>query len=155
MDFKKLKPIPLRPECEPDYDKQVWQPNWYCFCCHDTGFVVERLAAYVIEGYTSGQHKIARCQASKCQAEIGETLEASGSLDNRLTREICDYLDYLERSEWAQTLKRKHELRKQALGLVDELAERKSIRLRQRSLEEEMVVRRKHGDIIDECDRRS
>ncbi len=143
MDFKKLKPIPLRPECEPNYDKQLWQPNWYCFCCHDTGFVIERLAAYVIEGYVSGQHKIARCRASKCQAEIGETLEASGSLDNRLTREICDYLDNLEREEWARTLKRKHDLRKRrdpasakdarecsprkALGLVDELAERKSI----------------------------
>ena len=149
MDFKKLKPIPLRPECEPDYDKQLWQPNWCCFCCHDTGFVIERLAAYVIEGYTSGQHKIARCRASKCQAEIGETLEASGSLDNRLTREICDYLDNLERSEWARTLKRKHELRKQALGLVDELAERKSIRLRRRSLEEEMEARRKHEEVIE------
>ena len=147
MDFEKLKPIPLRPECEPNYNKQVWQPNWYCFCCQDTGFVLERLAAYVIEGYTLGQHKIARCRASKCQAEIGETLEASGSLDNRLTREICDYLDNLEREEWALTLKRKHELRKLALGLVDELAERKSIRLRQRTLEEEMMVRRKHEDV--------
>jgi len=146
MDFKKLKPIPLRPECEPDYDKQVWQPNWYCFCCHDTGFVIDGLAAYVIEGYVSGQHKIARCRGSKCQAEIGETLEASGSLDNRLTREICDYLDNLERSEWARTLKRKHELRKQALGLVDELAERKSIRLRRRTPQEEMEVRRNHAE---------
>ncbi len=149
MDFKKFKPIPLRPECEPNYDKQLWQPNWYCFCCHDTGFVLERLAAYVIEGYVGGQHKIARCRASKCQAEIGETLEASGSLDNRLTREICDYLDYLERSDWARTLKRKHELRKQALGLVDELAERKSIRLRRRTPSEEMEVRRKHSEIIN------
>ena len=68
MDFKKLKPIPLRPECEPDYEQQIWQPTWCCFCCHDTGFVTDRLAALVIEGYTSGQHKIARCRASKCQA---------------------------------------------------------------------------------------
>ena len=149
MDFKKLQPLPLRPECSPNYHQQIWQPSWYCFCCHDTGFVLERLAACIIEGYVSGQHKIARCRASKCQAEIGETLEASGSLDNRLTREICDYLDYLERSDWARTLRKKHELRKQAKGLVDELAERKSIRLRRRSLEEEMEVRRKHEEVIE------
>ena len=111
---------------------------------------MERLAAYVIEGYTSGQHKIARCRASKCQAEIGETLEASGSLDNRLTRESCDYLDYLEREDWARTLKSKHELRKRALGLVDELAERKSIRLRRRTPEEEMEVRRKHDEVMNQ-----
>ncbi|MDJ0901302.1 MAG: hypothetical protein QNJ55_21100 [Xenococcus sp. MO_188.B8] len=150
MDFKKLKPIPLRPECEPDYDPQIWQPTWCCFCCHDTGFVTDRLAGLIIEGYISGQHKIARCRASKCQAEIGETLEASPSLDNRLTREICDYLDYLEREEWARTLKKQHELRKQALGLVDELAERKSIRLRRRTQEEEMEVRRKHEEVINQ-----
>lgn len=152
MDFKKLKPIPLRPECSPDYDKQLWQPNWCCFCCHDTGFVLERLAAYVIEGYTSGQHKIARCQASHCQAEIGETLEATGSLDERLTPEICDYLDNLEREEWAQTLKKQREMRKQAKEVVDELAEKKSIRLRRRTSSEEMEVRRRHEDVINLSD---
>ncbi|MGL5836127.1 MAG: hypothetical protein ACRC1Z_23270 [Waterburya sp.] len=149
MDFKKLKPIAMRPECEPDYDRQLWQPSWDCFCCHDTGFVIDKLAAYVIEGYVSGQHKIAICQATKCQAEIGETLEASGSLDNRLTQEICDDLDSLEREEWARTLKSKQELRKKASGMVDELAERKSMRLRRRSLQEEMEVRRKHEEAIN------
>ena len=114
----------------------------------DTGFVLERLAAYVIEGYTGGQHKIAKCRASNCQAEIGETLEASGSLDERLTPEICDYLDNLEREEWAQTLKKQREMRKQAKEVVDELAERKSIRLRRRTPEEEMEVRRRHEEVI-------
>ena len=152
MDFKKLKPIPLRPECSPDYDKQLWQPNWCCFCCHDTGFVLERLAAYVIEGYTRGQHKIAKCRASNCQAEIRETLEASGSLDERLTPEICDELDNLEREEWARTLNKQREMRKQALEVVDELAERKSIRLRRRTPSEEMEVRRRHEDVINLSD---
>jgi hypothetical protein len=149
MDFKKLKPIPLRPECEANYDKHIWQPSWCCYCCHDTGFVLDRLADSVIEGYVSGRHKIPRCQATRCQAEIGETLEASGSLDERLTPEICDYLAYLEREDWAQTLAHQHELRKQALGLVDELAERKSMRLRRRSCQEEMEVRRRHSEAIE------
>jgi hypothetical protein len=148
-DFKKLKPISMRPECEPDYDKRLWQPNWHCFCCHDTGFVIDRLAAYVIEGYISGQHKIAVCRATKCQAQIGETLESSGSLDRRLTPEICDDLDNLEREEWARSLSKKVELRRQAKGMVDELAERKSMRLRRRTCQEEMEVRRKHGEVIE------
>ena len=150
MDFKKLKPIPLRPECSPDYEKQVWQPSWCCYCCHDTGFVIDRLAAKVIEGYVAGVHKIPRCQASRCIAEIGETLEASGSLDERLTPELCDYLDDLERENWAHSLKEQHQLRKKALGLVDELAVRKSMRLRRRTLEEEMEVRKKHSEVINQ-----
>jgi hypothetical protein len=149
MDFKKLKPIPMRPESKPDYDKRLWQPSWDCFCCHDTGFVIDRLAAYVIEGYVGGQHKIARCRSSKCQAQIGETLESSGSLDDRLTREICDDLDNLERSEWAQSLSKKVELRRQAKGMVDELSEGKSMRLRRRTCQEEMEVRRKHEEVIE------
>lgn len=152
MDFKKLKPIAMRPESEPNYDKRLWQPSWDCFCCHDTGFVIDKLAAYVIEGYVGGQHKIAVCQASLCQAEIGETLETSGSLDRRLTPEICDYLDSLEREEWARTLKSQRELRKKAKGLVDELAERKSMRLRRRTPTEEMEVRRRHEDVINLSD---
>lgn len=149
MDFKKLQPLTLRRECEPDYEKEIWQPNWRCFCCHDTGFVLDRLAAHVIEGYKGGLHKIVRCQATECQAEIGETLEASGTLDNRLTNDICDHLDSLERENWRQTLFQQHELRKKALGLVDELAQRKSMRLRQRTPTEEMEVRRKHRDILN------
>lgn len=150
MDFKKLKPLTLRRECEPDYEKEIWQPNWRCFCCHDTGFVLDRLAAHVIEGYTAGLHKIVECQATLCQAEIGETLEASGTIDDRLTSDICDHLDSLERENWRQTLKQQHELRKKALGLVDELAERKSMRLRQRTPTEEMEARRKHEEAINQ-----
>lgn len=150
MNFKKLQPLTLRRECEPDYEKEIWQPNWRCFCCHDTGFVLDRLAAYVIEGYKGGLHKIVECQATECQAKIGETLEASGSLDDRLNPEICDHLDSLEREDWRQSLKQQHELRKKALGLVDELAARRSIRCVKRTPTEEMEVRRKHQEIIDQ-----
>ena len=89
------------------------------------------------------------CRATRCLAEIGETLRASGSLDRRLTPDICNRLDALERENWARTIDKQYELRKQTLGLVDELAERKSIRLRRRTLSEEMEVRRKHFEAID------
>lgn len=148
-NFKKLQPLPLRRECEPDYQKEIWQPHWRCFCCHDTGFVPDRLATYVIEGYRGGLHKIVECRATRCLAEIGETLRASGSLDRRLTPEICDHLDSLERENWARTVDEQYELRKRALEMVDELAEKKSIRLRRRTPIEEMEVRRRHFEAID------
>ena len=37
-----------------------------------------------------------------------------------------DRLDNMEREEWARTLKKQREMRKQALEVVDELAERNS-----------------------------
>jgi hypothetical protein len=46
-------------------------------------------------------------------------------------------------------VEKQSELRKRALGLVDELAQRKSMRLRRRTLEEEMEVRRKHEEVIE------
>lgn len=150
MGFKKLKPIFLRPECDPNYDKCLWRPSWRCYCCQDTGFVIDRLAAYIIEGYNSRQHKIALCQASRCQAEIGETVEASGCLDRRLTPDICDYLDSLERESWVQTLEEQRELRRKASEFVDELAQRKSMRLERRSLDEEMEARKKHQEVIEQ-----
>ncbi len=72
------------------------------------------------------------------------------SLDWRFTPDTCAQLDRIYRDDLARTLKRQHELRKQALGLVDELAERKSIRLRRRTPEEEMEVKRKHEEVINQ-----
>ena len=108
-------------------------------------------SAYYLSFFLSRtQVKIVECRATRCRAEIGETLRASGSLDRRLTPEICDYLDYLEREDWARTVEKQSELRRRTLELVDELAERKSISLRRRTLEEEMEVRRKHEEMIEQ-----
>ena len=74
---------------------------------------------------------------------------AQDSLDWRFTPDTCEKLDRVYRDDWARTLKKQHELRRQALGLVDELAQRKSIRLRRRTSEEEMEARRKHEEAID------
>ena len=44
-----------------------------------------------------------------------------------------------------QTVEKQSQLKQQALELVDELSERKSIRLRRRTSQEEMEVRRRHS----------
>ena len=117
----------MRPECEPGFEKESWKPTWKCYCCHDTGFVLDRLASMVIDGYDAEKSKIPRCNAAGCGAEVGENLENSGTLDFRLSAEICDRLDQMEKESWKQYRWEKHQLRKEALGLVEDLAERKSI----------------------------
>ena len=141
MNFKKLKPIPLRPECEPDYDKQVWQPNWYCFCCHDTGLVRVPLIEKVIPRYVSGRHKPVECNATHCDIQLGRDLYQTNTLDRRFSADLCDRLDSDERKMWAEWSKEQHEKRKQRLGLIDSNVTR-NLRVRSRTNYEQLEIGR-------------
>ena len=149
MDFEKLPALNRREEDEPGYEKESWKPTWKCYCCHDTGFVLDRLAALVIEGYDAEKSKIPRCNASDCDAEVGENLENSGTLDFRLSAEICDRLSQMERESWEDYRWKNHQLRKEALGLVEDLAEKKSVRVVKRSAEEEKSAHQKHLQVVE------
>ena len=149
MKFEKLPALSRREEDEPGYQKESWRPNWKCYCCHDTGFVLDRLAALVIEGYDAEKSKIPRCNASTCGAEVGEGLEQSGTLDTRLTSQVCDRLAQMERESWEDYRWEKHQLRKKALGLVEELAEKKSLRVVKRSEKEQERAEERHSDVVE------
>ncbi len=149
MEFEKLPALSRREEDEPGYEKESWKPTWKCYCCHDTGFVLDRLAALVIEGYDAEKSKIPRCNATGCGAEVGENLENSGTLDFRLSAEICDRLAEMERESWSDYRWKKHQLRKEALGLVEELAQRKSVRVVKRSAEEEKQAEERHLQVVE------
>ena len=90
MEFEKLPALTRREEDEPGFEKESWKPAWKCYCCHDTGFVLDRLAALVIEGYDAEKSKIPRCNATNCGAEVEKNLENSGTVDFRLTPQMCD-----------------------------------------------------------------
>jgi ABC-type proline/glycine betaine transport system substrate-binding protein len=60
--MKKLPRFPMRPEKESEAEVEIWQPNWKCFCCHDSGIVVSHLAAMVIEEFDFKRDKPPRCQ---------------------------------------------------------------------------------------------
>ena len=128
---------------------ESWKPTWKCYCCHDTGFVLDRLASLVIEGYDSEKSKIPRCNATNCGAEVGVYLEESGTLDCRLSSQVCDRLSEIEKESWEQYRWKKHQLRKEALGLVEELAERKSMRNVRRSEKEEKEAKRRHLRVVE------
>ena len=44
-NLPKLEPLSLRPECELGYQKESWKPTWKCYCCMDTGLVLDRLSS--------------------------------------------------------------------------------------------------------------
>ncbi len=88
--------------------------------------------------------KIPKCNASSCGAEVGLYLEESGTLDLRLTSQICDRLNEMEKESWSDYRWKKHQLRKEALGLVEDLAGKKSMRTVRRSEKEEKEAQRRH-----------
>ena len=149
MEFEKLPALTRREEDEPGYEAESWKPNWKCYCCHDTGFVLDRLAALVIDGYDSEKSRIPRCNATGCGAEVGVYLEESGTLDTRLSGEVCDRLAEMEKESWEDYRWKKHQLRKEALGLVEELAEKKSMRPVGRSEKEEKEAKEKHLRVVN------
>ena len=139
----RLERLLLRPELE-EQPKEVWRPTWRCFCCQDTGYVNDSLIRLVIPDYDSDFDRSVACQ--NCERVYVYAQLVQDSLDWRFTPDTCEKLDRVYRDDWARTLAYQHELRKQAKGLIDELAERKSIRLRRRTSEEELEVRRRHAD---------
>ena len=75
--------------------------------------------------------------------------EESGTLDTRLTVEVCDQLAEMERESWEDYRWKKHQLRKEALGLVEELAEKKSMRVVRRSEKEDNKARERHLKVVE------
>ena len=138
----KLERLLKRPELEKQ-PKEVWRPTWHCFCCEDTGYVRDVLIKLVIPDYNSDKDRNVACR--NCDRVLIYAQAIIESLDWRFTPDICAQLDRIYRDNWMQTVEKQSQLRRQALGLVDELSERKSIRLRRRSPQEEMEVRRRHS----------
>ena len=149
MEFEKIPALSRREEDEPGYEAESWKPTWKCYCCHDTGFVLDRLASYVIEGYDAEKSLIPRCRAKGCDAKVGLNLEESGTLDLRLSSEVCDRLAEMEKESWEEYRWKKHQLRKEALGMVDELAQKKSLRVVKRSEKEDNKARERHLRVVE------
>ncbi|MGK7916479.1 MAG: hypothetical protein AB4038_13210 [Prochloraceae cyanobacterium] len=149
MDFPELEPIPMRREDEPGYEKEIWQPDWSCFCCRDTGIAINA-ARLVIKGWKLDSHKIPVCQEDGCQA--GEKLanhperQVQASLDWRLNAPLCRQVDELERSSWREWVKQRQQSHLTNNKVIDYSAAVKSLRSRPRSSEEEHLAQRKHAE---------
>ena len=55
----------------------------------------------------------------------------------------------MERKSWSDYRWKKHQLRKEALGLVNDLAEKKSMRTVRRSEKEEKEAKERHWRVVN------
>ena len=62
---------------------------------------------------------------------------------------MCDRLAEMEKESWEEYRWKKHQLRKEALGLMDKVAEKKSLRVVGRSSEEQNEARERHLRVVE------
>ncbi len=132
----------MRPKREEDLElgKEIWFPNWNCFCCHDTGLVNPNLVKLVIKDYNLDRDKLPICQNPGCFANknYASNTSISSSLDWRFDEELCQKLDLIHRQEWQ--LEKKRTISQLESKIID-LAQAKSLRRTKRSqLENEMAA---------------
>lgn len=124
MNIEKLPRVPMRREDEPGYEKEIWQPSWNCFCCHDTGIINPHLAAEAIDGYDSNRDRLPRCVNPGCKAgDYWDSEALTGCVDYRINAATCQKLDVIERENWRQTVHQK-QINIQALATVMNLRKR-------------------------------
>ncbi|MGL5805823.1 MAG: hypothetical protein ACRC11_10335, partial [Xenococcaceae cyanobacterium] len=115
--MKKIQPIYLRREEDPDYEPEIWQPDWNCFCCEDTG-IAKHGARMFMDGYIEGKHLFPVCQNPICEAGklFGQTLSLRSSLDWRLEASMCQEADGVQRKVWRDWAKERQQ-KKQKLEI--------------------------------------
>jgi hypothetical protein len=107
MNLPQLPRLPISFQNEQE-NKEIWQPSWKCFCCHDTGTVQPHLAEKVIPDYDHNRDRLPICQSSPaCTQKSRWILLPKENLDMRFTQTICQQLDMHERTAWRLTVERK------------------------------------------------
>lgn len=150
---KELPPIFMRREDEPDWEREIWQPDWQCFCCEDTGEAIHA-ARMFIEGYDWHKHKLPVCQNPGCTAgaRFGDSPALQASLDWRLDGEMCAEVDRVQRELWRQEVRRQQQ-QERSMGQIDLSQVGFNLRGRSRTSEEEMLARQKHQAVLAEMNR--
>lgn len=143
-----LPQLPREPVCPSllgdEIDKEIWQPNWNCYCCHDTGLVRKLLVLLLIPDYDHHHDKPVVCQRRGCQISLDD--RSSPHYDQRFDSDICAELDKISRDDWKQTVLDQHQLAKNRAAI--EAAEKPlQWRLRKRISEESLEAQRRSEEI--------
>jgi hypothetical protein len=146
---QKLPPLPMRRENDPNDDPEIWQPNYLCFCCEDTGLAMHA-AVMFIEGYDLDKHKFPVCQNPGCEngLKFGQVPALENSLDWRLDAQMCAEADQAKRKEWRKWAKQ--QLQKRHFLEIDLSTITKNLRKRSRTSAEEMEAWQKHQAVLSE-----
>ena len=150
MSKRQLPHLPREPIRSPDLvDRELWQPGWRCYCCHDSGIVNTRLVQMVIPDYDPSTDKLPLCHAFECDRSVWActaSRDVSWALDWRFTQDLCNELDRVEREIWQQTVKEKFD----AFAQTQKLAQGMNMRKRDRTPEEQAFAQQKHQDVLQQ-----
>ena len=136
--------LPVNPKNEEE-DKELWQPNWKCFCCHDTGRIYPTLVRLIIADYDYDKDKIPVCQ--NCNAG-SNWMHLQSMIDTRIDFKICRHLDKFERDNWKRTTVQQFEIIKKRIGLVtDEIAQSHSLTKNNRTPNDDREVQLRLAEI--------
>lgn len=146
--MKKFSRAPVRPQKELQTETELWQPDWSCFCCHDTGIIVPNLASLIISDYDPDRDKLPRCTQPGCRSGSHYDSEAiRATTDYRIDAATCQELDSLERENWRTTLlAQSKRIQDAALALAKE----KSLRQRDRTPDESATAQEQHRLVVEE-----
>jgi hypothetical protein len=145
MEFPQLPRQPIRSQLEPEVaDREIYQPEWRCYCCSDTGLVQRVLITLIVPDYDHRHDKPVACQKRGCEA--GWNYVTDPNYDQRFTSGICANLDKYQREQWRQTVLTKWEAAKKA-QLINQFAAGTNLRKRDRTSEEEELVQRKQEEL--------
>lgn len=121
--MKKFNRTPMHPEKEAEVETEIWQPNWNCFCCHDSGIIAPHLASMIIDGYNFDKDKLPRCVAPGCRSGSQYDSDAlRQSVDYQVDALTCQQLASIERDDWIQITKTKQKRIVELKQLTDKLA---------------------------------
>ncbi|MBD2682891.1 MULTISPECIES: hypothetical protein [Nostoc] len=107
--------LPINPKKEEE-DKEIWQPNWNCFCCQDTGQIQAHLVRLIISDYDPNRDRIPVCQG--CNKFDRHNLMDYGVLDTRFDLFLCKKLDRIAREDWKQVTQKQFEIVKQRINQI-------------------------------------
>lgn len=123
-------------------EKEIFKPNWNCFCCHDSGFIIR--TELVIESLGRNDPGPV-CNRPGCTSASRFGFE----LDRRVPPEVCQQIHEWELSCWKSTV---HSQWEKIVEKINSLASSKSISDSSRSKndEGEIVIRKEAQAELDE-----
>lgn len=87
-------------------DREIFYPQWHCFCCHDSGLVQMYLVRLVVPNYRPDRDKWVMCQNPGCDAFSTRWTDPIENFDPRFTPLTCQKLDRFSRDDWRETVQR-------------------------------------------------
>lgn len=145
MKLPRLLPAPTRPEEEQKEGKEIFQPKWNCFCCHDTGKIQHHLVRLIIPEYNYDRDRLPVCQFPGC--DLGTNyLHLEDSVDIRLDGAICQELDRISREDWRRSVENWFAAAKERFDQKTiEIAQTTNLRKRDRTQEECVLAQERHA----------